>query len=96
MVRTRSQGASSDSESSPPEYSILLPTYNERENLPLCVWLIDEHMSKADYSYEIIVIDDNSPDGTIEVARSLQEIFGQDKIRLRPRPHKLGLGQSTH
>ena len=32
------------------------------------------------YDYEIIVIDDNSPDGTLEVAKQLQELYGEDKI----------------
>ena len=45
------------------------------------------------YDYEVIVIDDNSPDGTQEVAETLQDIYGEDKIILRPRPGKLGLGR---
>lgn len=32
------------------------------------------------YDYEIIVIDDGSPDGTLEVAKQLQEIYGNDKM----------------
>lgn len=32
------------------------------------------------YNYEIIVIDDGSPDGTLEVAEQLQKIYGEDKI----------------
>jgi len=76
------------------KYSILLPTYNERENLPLIVWLLVKYLGPdgADLDYEIIVIDDGSPDGTLEVAKSLQEIYGEDRILLRPRAKKLGLG----
>lgn len=44
------------------------------------------------YSYEIIIIDDGSPDGTLEAAKQLQTIYGSDKIVLRPREKKLGLG----
>lgn len=29
-----------------PHLSIILPTYNERENLPLVIWLIDKHLTK--------------------------------------------------
>ncbi|KAK6633005.1 dolichol-P-mannose synthesis [Polyplax serrata] len=74
------------------KYSILLPTYNERENLPIIIWLIVKYMDAGKYDYEIIVIDDGSPDGTLEVAKQLQQIFGADKIVLRPREKKLGLG----
>uniref|UniRef100_A0A8C7MUB3 Dolichol-phosphate mannosyltransferase subunit 1 n=1 Tax=Oncorhynchus kisutch TaxID=8019 RepID=A0A8C7MUB3_ONCKI len=74
------------------KYSVLLPTYNERENLPLIVWLLVKYFGESGYNYEIIVIDDGSPDGTLEVAEQLQRIYGEDKILLRPRAKKLGLG----
>lgn len=38
------------------------------------------------------MIDDGSPDGTLEVGKELQKIYGDDKILLRPRASKLGLG----
>uniref|UniRef100_A0A8C5CEL4 Dolichol-phosphate mannosyltransferase subunit 1 n=1 Tax=Gadus morhua TaxID=8049 RepID=A0A8C5CEL4_GADMO len=74
------------------KYTVLLPTYNERENLPLIVWLLVKYFGESGYDYEIIVIDDGSPDGTLEVAEQLQKIYGEDKILLRPRAKKLGLG----
>ncbi|XP_030624917.1 dolichol-phosphate mannosyltransferase subunit 1 isoform X2 [Chanos chanos] len=74
------------------KYSVLLPTYNERENLPLIVWLLVKYFGESGYDYEIIVIDDGSPDGTLQVAEQLQKIYGEDKIVLRPRAQKLGLG----
>ncbi len=46
--------------------SIILPTFNEAENLPV---LLDRlTVLLADLDYEIIVVDDNSPDGTWEIA----------------------------
>jgi cellulose synthase/poly-beta-1,6-N-acetylglucosamine synthase-like glycosyltransferase len=30
-----------------PKYSIILPTYNESENLPYMLWLINKHLNKA-------------------------------------------------
>lgn len=74
------------------KYSILLPTYNERENLPIIVWLIEKSMTESNYDYEIIIIDDGSPDGTLEAAKQLEKIYGSSKIVLRPREKKLGLG----
>lgn len=74
------------------KYSVLLPTYNERENLPLIVWLLVREFEQNGHNYEIIIIDDNSPDKTQEVAEQLQKIYGTDRIVLRPRPAKLGLG----
>ena len=74
------------------KYSVLLPTYNERENLPIIVWLLVKYFTEEDIDYEIIVIDDGSPDGTLEVGKQLEKIYGSDKIVLRPRAKKLGLG----
>ena len=43
---------------------------------------------------EVIVVDDNSPDGTQERVKELQKIYGDDKIVLHARPGKLGLGSA--
>ncbi|XP_047347733.1 dolichol-phosphate mannosyltransferase subunit 1 [Vespa velutina] len=74
------------------KYSILLPTYNEVENLPIIVWLIVKYMDESKFAYEIIIIDDGSPDGTLDIAKKLQKLYGEDKIILKPREKKLGLG----
>jgi dolichol-phosphate mannosyltransferase len=42
--------------------------------------------------YEVIIVDDASPDGTLEVAKQLQSVYGEERIVLRPRAGKLGLG----
>lgn len=47
-------------------------------------------------AWEVIVVDDNSPDGTQEVARQLAATYGEDKIVLKPRAGKLGLGYAIH
>ena len=87
----RSRGASAAS-AAPPRYSILLPTYNERDNLPLITWLLFESIDQASCDFELIVIDDNSPDGTGAVAEQLQRLYGADRLILAPRAGKLGLG----
>jgi len=73
------------------KYSVILPTYNERENLPIIVWLLMKHL-EGHFDFEIIIIDDGSPDGTLEVAQNLQKIYGKERIVLAPREKKLGLG----
>ncbi|KAG2188425.1 hypothetical protein INT44_001178 [Umbelopsis vinacea] len=74
------------------KYSVLLPTYNERENLPVITWLLARTFTQHNIDWEIVIIDDASPDGTQDVARELQKIYGEDRIQLRPRAGKLGLG----
>ncbi|KAF8584936.1 glycosyltransferase family 2 protein [Ramaria rubella] len=74
------------------KYSVILPTYNERKNLPIIVWLLARVFHQHSLAWEIIVVDDASPDGTQEVARQLQRVYGEDKIVLKPRTGKLGLG----
>ncbi len=49
--------------------SIIIPTYNEKENIAPLVARI--HQALSGYDYEILIVDDNSRDGTIEVASSL-------------------------
>ena len=46
------------------KYSVLLPTYNERENLPLIIWLLMKTATEHKLNMEVIIVDDNSPDGT--------------------------------
>eukprot|EP00052_Salpingoeca_macrocollata_P030995 m.321783 g.321783 ORF g.321783 m.321783 type:complete len:239 (+) comp25912_c0_seq1:73-789(+) len=76
----------------PDKYSVLLPTYEEEQNLPLIVWLLVNEFEKTGHDFEIIIIDDNSPDRTGEMAQQLQKIYGEKRIILRPRKGKLGLG----
>jgi dolichol-phosphate mannosyltransferase len=51
--------------------SIILPTYNEAENIKIIVPRLFEVLNKENMEGEIIIIDDNSPDGTAVVARSM-------------------------
>lgn len=75
------------------EYSVLLPTYNERENLPLIVCLLMKVVEQHKLDLEIVVVDDNSPDGTQQVVAELQKIY-PNRIKLHTRPGKLGLGSA--
>ena len=75
------------------KYSVILPTYNERENLPIIVYLIMEMAEQNGLDMEIVIVEDNSPDGTYEVALQLQKVF-KDKIQVLKRAGKLGLGSA--
>ncbi|KAG8900368.1 dolichol-P-mannose synthesis [Tulasnella sp. 417] len=74
------------------KYSVILPTYNERKNLPIIIWLIAKTFTENELDWEIIIVDDASPDGTQEVAKQLIDVYGEDRILLKPRAGKLGLG----
>lgn len=90
--RPRGTTTTAEVEEKRPKYSILLPTYNERENLPYMVYFLTETLEPLEVDYEIVVIDDNSPDGTLKTAENLQKVYGDDRIILAPRAGKLGLG----
>ncbi|CRH00287.1 dolichol-phosphate mannosyltransferase, putative [Plasmodium relictum] len=72
-------------------YSIIVPTYNEKENLPYLVYMIINEMKKKTINFEIILVDDNSEDKTANVYRKLQSIFKEEKLLLVERKEKLGL-----
>lgn len=65
--------------------SIVLPTYNEKDNIIPLIFKIKDVLK--DYKYEIIVVDDNSPDGTWEVVHELEK-RGDKSIRLIRRQGK--------
>ncbi len=70
---------------------IILPTYNERENIKKLIPKLEEEIFPKikNHSMEILVADDNSPDGTAEEVRSLMEKW--ENIQLSSGPKK-GLG----
>ena len=51
------------------DVSIILPTYNERENICDLIEAIQHELNPAGLAYEVLVMDDNSPDGTAQVVR---------------------------
>ena len=53
--------------------SIIIPTYNERDNVPIVVKAIEEVLG-GKWHYQIIVVDDSSPDGTGMLVLSLIHI----------------------
>lgn len=63
--------------------SVILPTYNERKNLPILVKELISEFKKSNYEYEIIIVDDYSPDGTWEVAQELEREIEEVKLIIR-------------
>ena len=66
---------------------VIIPTYNEKENI--------ENIIRAVFNlpemFDILVIDDNSPDGTASIVKGLQNEFSQ-RLHIIERKGKLGLG----
>ncbi|KXB03761.1 hypothetical protein AKJ35_00410 [candidate division MSBL1 archaeon SCGC-AAA833F18] len=72
--------------------SVIIPTYNERENLPKLLKKIGKVFEKNKIIGEVMVVDDNSPDGTGELAEKLKEKY--DFLKVIHRREKLGLGSA--
>lgn len=75
-----------------PQVSIVVPTFREAENLPVLVRRIGQAMSQAELSYEIIVVDDASPDPTSAVCGELSRQF---PLRLIVRQNERGLSSAV-
>ena len=69
---------------------VVVPTYNEAGNLPELTAQIEEALRGQ--SFQLIVVDDSSPDGTARVAEQLNELYGNIVVRSRVR--KSGLGSA--
>lgn len=66
---------------------VIIPTYNEKENIQLIL----DSIFNLDYPFHVLVVDDNSPDGT---AGLVEEYMGKypNRLHLLERKEKLGLG----
>lgn len=69
---------------------VILPTYNEAENIEKVITKIHFVKEKSNLDIDILVIDDNSKDGTAERVSMLQKRFND--VYMIQRPAKLGLG----
>jgi dolichol-phosphate mannosyltransferase len=70
-----------------PRATVCLPTYNERENIEAMVGALLERLGPGD---RVLVIDDNSPDGTGELADAIAA--REPRVSVLHRPEKQGLG----
>lgn len=67
---------------------VIIPTYNERENI---VSIVEAVLNQPINELHILIIDDNSPDGTAALVKKLQS-HHQGRLHLLERPGKMGLG----
>ncbi|WP_442588176.1 polyprenol monophosphomannose synthase [Pedobacter sp. AW31-3R] len=65
---------------------VIIPTYNEKENIERII----RKVFSLDFSFEVLIIDDGSPDGTADIVKSLQQEF--KGLHMEQRVGKLGLG----
>lgn len=70
---------------------VVLPTYQEAENLPVIMKVL---MELPLPSMRVLVVDDNSPDGTGEIAERLADCYGRNRIGVVHRQGKEGLGKA--
>ena len=70
--------------------TIVIPTYNERENIKILIPLIHEKLKDV-CKYEILIVDDDSPDGTWKTAKSLALNY---PVRVYRRINKKGLASA--
>lgn len=66
---------------------VIIPTYNEKENIEKII----RKVFSLSHNFNILIIDDGSPDGTAQIVKSLQQAF-IDKLFIEERSGKLGLG----
>ncbi|MCB9960461.1 MAG: glycosyltransferase family 2 protein [Rhodospirillaceae bacterium] len=74
-----------------PQLSVVIPTFNERENVPLLIARLGEVLAGLDW--EAVVVDDDSPDGTAEVARGLAQ--QNPRVRVIHRIGRRGLSTAV-
>lgn len=66
---------------------VIIPTYNEKENIEKII----RKVFSLSYAFDLLIIDDGSPDGTATIVKKLQAEF-QGRLHLEERSGKLGLG----
>lgn len=63
-----------------PYLSVIIPAYNEAKRLPLTLIDIDKHLAAVNFDYEIIVVDNNSSDATLEIAQRFIPLIKNLKV----------------
>jgi dolichol-phosphate mannosyltransferase len=75
-----------------PRAWLILPTYNEAENIEPLVRAVLPQLASAGHEHTVLIVDDNSPDGTGAIADRLVDELAE--VRVLHRPQKQGLGRA--
>ncbi len=67
---------------------VIIPTYNEKENIEAIIRAV----TSLEKGFDVLIIDDGSPDGTAQIVKDLMSSEFQDRLFLIERSGKLGLG----
>lgn len=67
---------------------VIIPTYNEIENIEAII----RKVMSLEPTFDLLIVDDGSPDGTGQKVKELQTEFGTNRLHLQERKGKLGLG----
>ncbi len=91
------------------DVSVILPTYNERDNICDLIAVLQMHLERGPWRYELLVVDDDSPDGTAQLVRSTYGMHagasanewlstwddGKGSVRIIVRKRNRGLAESV-
>jgi len=70
--------------------SIVLPTYNERKNISILIPRIESFFKRGGFKFEVIVVDDNSPDGTAALCKKLNRKYRNITTVVRKKERGIG------
>jgi dolichol-phosphate mannosyltransferase len=75
-------------------FSLIIPTFNEGKNIENILWILTDLLDRSlSQPYEIVVVDDNSPDRTWEIAQRLSSQLPQ--VQVMRREHEKGLSTAV-
>jgi glycosyltransferase involved in cell wall biosynthesis len=93
MSVARLESTISSSETQPPQYSIIVPAYNEHARIGTTLEQILRHIQRQNWRAEVLVVDDGCRDNTVEIANRVGA--GHPEFRMVQNPGNQGKGYSV-
>jgi dolichol-phosphate mannosyltransferase len=75
--------------------SIIIPTYNEAKNITILIPKIYKYLRNINQDFEIIIVDDNSPDGTCKIVAEIIKKHSKYNVKIIRRTKDKGLSHSV-